>query len=750
MNADHPPKASLELALVAVSGSAAAGFARVFGDLWPVAVVVVCAVTTQLLAGAGRRYAVPFPLAVAVPLVVWIASMGALYSPSTLAYGLPTPATIDALWTAVVASARPFGELSAPVPPLPGFVVTAGLAVVVATTLSDWAIGRLGLVPEALVPHVSVFAFSTMVGADRHRTLLAAAFVASAVFLVAVTRTRLRARPIGGADAASALGRRLAFGALLVGTCSVALATTVVVAMPDLARHPKIDLRGVGPGEKMRVTVSPMVDIRHRLVEQSELEVFTVRAAAPAYWRLTALEIFDGRIWKSRGDFEPVKGDLDGAPRRGARSVMLDQTFEIAALAALWLPAAFEPVRFESGREIAVFDPESATLIVDETLPSSDGLTYRVRSAIPVADPSLLSRGRSDRESGPGAEFTALPADFPARIRRVAEDVVAGAESDYGKALALQNWLRNTFVYDTGTPPGHGNDAILDFLQRRRGYCEQFAGTFAAMARAVGLPARVAVGFTPGERDATDPNLWHVRGRHAHAWPEVYLPGAGWLPFEPTPGRGAPLAERWTGVRPMPIETAAPPAPQPAPTTVPVSPTPSTIPALPRDAVDAAPDAAAGRGGRSILLLLPLAVASAVAVAWVWWRRGMEFLDAVRARTPRQKVEVQWRRAVRAFYGRESAPAPSMTPVECARAICREEPTLTEAAEDLAASVNRARYSATPPSGDEIEQARLQADRIVSAARSRRRRSAHTRDGHDSRGSIDRRPDGVRGLRLLD
>ncbi len=82
----------------------------------------------------------------------------------------------------------------------------------------------------------------------------------------------------------------------------------------------------------------------------------------------------------------------------------------------------------------------------------------------------------------------------------------------------------------------------------RRGYCEQFAGTYAAFARSIGLPARVAVGFTPGE--LTD-GVYVVRGQHAHAWPEVWFEGIGWVPFEPTPGRGAPGAQSYTFVEPQ-------------------------------------------------------------------------------------------------------------------------------------------------------------------------------------------------------
>lgn len=77
---------------------------------------------------------------------------------------------------------------------------------------------------------------------------------------------------------------------------------------------------------------------------------------------------------------------------------------------------------------------------------------------------------------------------------------------------------------------------VSEFLAQRRGYCEQFAGTYAAFARAVGLPSRVVVGYTPGE--LRDDGRYYVQGKHAHAWPEIYFDGVGWVPFEPTPGRG--------------------------------------------------------------------------------------------------------------------------------------------------------------------------------------------------------------------
>ena len=198
------------------------------------------------------------------------------------------------------------------------------------------------------------------------------------------------------------------------------------------------------------------------------------------------------------------------------------------------------------------YQDETSTLIVDTDVPTSDGLTYTVQSVLPELHPRHAARRPTttvptdiaEQDAGaPGRAERRRPPRWPSEI-------TAGATTPYDKAMALQDYFRDTggFTYDLDVPAGHGDSAIDDFLASRRGYCEQFAGTFAAMARAVGLPARVAVGFTPGISDPTDPQRYDVKGEHAHAWPEVYLGQYGWVPFEPTPGRGDPNAEAYTGV----------------------------------------------------------------------------------------------------------------------------------------------------------------------------------------------------------
>jgi transglutaminase-like putative cysteine protease len=194
------------------------------------------------------------------------------------------------------------------------------------------------------------------------------------------------------------------------------------------------------------------------------------------------------------------------------------------------------------------WDEVSGTLIVDTDIPTADGLAYDVTSELPQHDAAQLAAASTQIPDDIRERYLALPPDFPESIRNKAREVVAGATSVYDASRRLQDFFRD-FEYDLDVGKGHSEQAMEHFvLELRRGYCEQFAGSYAAMARSIGIPARVAVGFTPGVTDPTDPNVYRVRGEHAHAWPEVYLGEYGWVAFEPTPGRGAPFAEQYTGV----------------------------------------------------------------------------------------------------------------------------------------------------------------------------------------------------------
>ncbi|MFC8600223.1 MULTISPECIES: transglutaminase family protein [unclassified Isoptericola] len=146
-------------------------------------------------------------------------------------------------------------------------------------------------------------------------------------------------------------------------------------------------------------------------------------------------------------------------------------------------------------------------------------------------------------------------------VAQTAGDVVGDADTAYDQAVALQRWLRDPsrFTYSTTIPRGGTGDPVWDFLQNRTGYCIQFATTMVVMARSLGIPARIAVGYLPGDR--TGDTTWQITGQDSHAWPEIYFPGTGWVRFEPTPAQQTGSAPTYTVPRvqgqPAPVPSAA-------------------------------------------------------------------------------------------------------------------------------------------------------------------------------------------------
>jgi hypothetical protein len=165
------------------------------------------------------------------------------------------------------------------------------------------------------------------------------------------------------------------------------------------------------------------------------------------------------------------------------------------------------------------------------------GFRYQVRSRVITPAKQLLDEMPS-LDSPEAKAFLSLPR-IPQRIVDLAHRLTDDKPNPYEKILAIQNYLRG-FRYDINAPAGHDVNHMEYFLfTSKAGYCEQFAGTMAVMLRAIGIPARVAVGFTPG--DATpEKNKYQVTTEDAHAWVEVLFPKFGWLGFEPTPTRRNP------------------------------------------------------------------------------------------------------------------------------------------------------------------------------------------------------------------
>ena len=709
-----PLRLLAEGALAAIALVTVLALRRVFiGTDWfpPLALQVLAA---HGLAAWLRRRGVALVPAILVTAAAGVLAIAWIYAGELTTFGLPTRVTFHHLGHLVSDALTAFSDVKAPTDALDGFLIASSVAVWLGAILADWAAFRVDAPLEATLPSATLFVLAAVLGADVDRVLLTGLWIAC-VFAFVLFR---RAERLG--EAATWVGERRAAGprtmVLLGAALAIAAVTVAALVGPRLpgAQSAAIvsltDIGKSGPGT--RVTVSPLVDIRSRLVDQADVEVFTVRSSVRDYWRLTSLDRFDGRIWSSNGSYGKADGSLDEGVEVDTEQLTFEQSFQIEALSQIWLPAAYEP-RAVSAPTPVRYDEVSGTLIVDTDVATSDDMTYRVTSALPEFAPEQLAAASPQIPSDIADTYLDLPDDFPDSVRALAQQVTAGASSAYEAARMLQDWFRSEFTYDLDVGAGHDERAMERFLlEVRRGYCEQFAGSFAAMARSLGIPARVAVGFTPGTADPTDPTLYRVRGENAHAWPEVFLGQYGWVKFEPTPGRGAPFAESYTGVPEQQVAQGqggtGVPTTAVTPPSVPIPGAPSTT--SPDNAgrnLDGLDQGAGSSGGagRPNPWPMRLAVAAAVAVgllalylvvvlAVTFLRRRRRHRAAVEARA---QVALAWEESLDALR-RAGAPARAAdTQRETATRLSARLPGLEEPLHTLAITVQDATFAPRAP-----------------------------------------------------
>lgn len=549
MKRDHSLVTAAEVALAAVTLSAVLGMSRLFdGSSW-LAPLVINALAAHVTVTVCRRRGLALSMT-ALVMVVGAACVATWTSYwSTTMLGIPTGETWSVMSDDLSAAWTLYQDVVAPAPVETGFVLASAVALWCVAYVADWAAFRLWVPFEATLPAGTLFLFTALLGVPRGRGWSVGIYAASMLGFLLLHRL---ARQDGTSHWVAERREQGHRSLLMVGGALAALAVVTGVvfgpALPGAGSPGVLDPRSLREGDDSRVTISPLIDIKSRIVSQRDIEVFRVRSPEPAYWRLTSLEEFTGRIWKSSGSYSEVDGTLPAAVSARIAASTFTQTFDIAALAAIWLPSAYEPRTLEVDGVDVLYDEESATLIVDKDVDTSDGLSYTVTSSSPRLTAEVLAGAGGEVPDDIRDTYLDLPDDFSPRVRELAAQLTADAGTPYEQARALQDHLQ-TFTYDLGVSAGHSENVLEQFLfDVQRGYCEQFAGAFAAMARAVGLPARVAVGFTTGvAEDPAQPDVYTVRGEHAHAWPEVFLTGAGWVSFEPTPGRGQPFAEDYTG-----------------------------------------------------------------------------------------------------------------------------------------------------------------------------------------------------------
>ena len=733
------------------------GFIRVFDSpsfLVPLGIVVV---TGHLLAAWTRR------LPTGAPTLIMLAA-GTLVTIdvthwSTVTAGLPTPFTFATISHSLDAAVETLRNGTAPVAPEAGLVFAAAIALWIVAWSTDRLTFTYGAPVEALVPTATVFVVVTSLGGPDHRWSCTALYGAALALHVLVVRQAAVVRPTGVRN--SAVWRPVLRGSAMA-------AVALFVGLGAAATVPSLDTAGVvGLHDSHSITVvSPLVDIRSRLVDQTDDVLFTVDAAHGEYWRLMALGDFDGETWSPPDSRVPEADHVLSSPDFRPDYEQFQAAFDLSGLGGQFAPAPFRPTGLYAlqdssdpeGDPRLLWDANSSTLIASSATADVTDLSYVVTAQVPDVQAAQVRAARGPVPEDIERTFTRLPAGFPAVLREQAERIVAAAPTPYAKALALQDYFspRNGFGYSTDlrtVPAGENTNAMIEFLRVRKGFCEQYAGTYAALARAVGLPTRIAVGFTWGrEETASDgTKSFVVTGRNAHAWPEVYFAGLGWLPFEPTPGRGNPAATSYTGVAarqddatptapddPLP-PTTAPGRIEPAPSTTaprPATSTPTAVAPTVPDREPPSPGAARSVAERIVVVALGALVVCSGALVRVL-RRCRRARLAV---TPASRVRLVWAEVLHAWKPLDLVRRPVDTDRDVGRRLqARIEslvgPDGTEpGARRLAELATAAAWNSSGVTDADAREATAVAARVSSVARDHRTRWSRFLGWFDPRG----------------
>lgn len=519
---------------------------------WVTEIVLLVAMST-IIGVAGRALRVPLG---ALPLI----QFGAVLAALGVRYGvlhLDPRDTVDAVRGLIEEASDTIRRYTAPAP------ATRGLSLVLA-----FAVPTLGIATEHLavnyrmpalagVPLLTTFLLST---SSTGHSLSPVYFVVLAVLWLmllaqedgfAIRRwSNMTARP----TTPTRLDDRLGIGghgsiARALGVLALVAALVVPAVIPHGRPVFLADGLGRGPGSGGTVSFSSTADIARDLQSRNQSPVMQFSTSDP---NPSPLKVLVG------GDYQDGQWTAPGEPastEAGSSSLRLSSRPELYQSTALTLQVQDSeltspqvaipdnPLYADLGSVSWSYDPSNAQIYSTERA-SQYSITY-------VPADVALQPISSTIPSDAFPEYRQVPQNAVAQLRSTLSAIrLTGVP--FNDAIAIQSYLRESggFSYSLTLAPtrrgsnGAALDPLSNFLVTKQGYCVQFATAMIMMARQIGIPARMAMGFLPGTPTGSD--TYQVVQADAHAWPELWFPGIGWTRFEPTPQTHAGLAPAYT------------------------------------------------------------------------------------------------------------------------------------------------------------------------------------------------------------
>lgn len=469
-----------------------------------------------------------------------------------------------------------------------------------------------------------------------------------------------------------------------LATLLVALVLTPVLTnlVPMGQKQPWLQAGKTAPIELS----DPKIALNENLRRPSEQEVlrYSTDSETPIYLRTVALR----RLSTSGAELTGMQ-----LSNTGLSSAYTFPGREVDTTVRMLMPSEYLPVPFAVDEFSAdgqwAHDNDTMSIVATGSARTEQtlGLEYEVSSTVPDPDREELESASAGTDPS-GNDTLSVPDGLDDGVVALTESVTAAASSDGEKALAIQSFLRSDeFTYSLDAPDTAGMDKISDFLLRdNSGYCIHFAAGMITMARLQGIPARMAIGFTPGTRDGEE---WIVTTHNMHSWPELYFEGLGWVPFEPTKSIAGPpeYTDPDTAPDPSPSPSVSPDQTDvpSAPPSDPVEPTdePTVSPTPPTDTSNASNFI----GwllllGVVVLLALPVTIRTLVRQ----WRLRT-------GQDPDVAAEAAWRE-VRALFADTGLEWNVSSPVLAADALGEHlDPEVATQLAAVAGTIERARYA---------------------------------------------------------
>jgi transglutaminase-like putative cysteine protease len=416
-------------------------------------------------------------------------------------------------------------EQRIPAQPDTGIVLLLVLGMIGCALFADAAISILKAPALLAFPLLTLLAIPVTVRPDIADALW---FVVAAILFLAILR--IERRPTSS-SVLLAVGSTVILGALLTPTF-----------LPAVEPDPGPLAGGVQTG------INPLINLGDDLRRGDPVVALTYQTSAEegVYLRLATLDRFNGRSWAPNTVESIEENTIDDFPTAeglGTSIERLEYTadVQVADIAGRWLPLPYPAVSVEGA--VGEWYWERSGLSARSTNSGVRGQRYEVTFL--DVEPNIAQVSAALPHTEADLPTLELPARMPEEIAATAQEIAGDLPTSYERAIALQNYFTDgAFTYSEDAPveggyDGSGVDIIARFLDEKSGYCVHFASAMAVMARTLGIPSRVAVGFQPGDQlSAQGITSYTVSSHDLHAWPELYFDGVGWLRFEPTPGRG--------------------------------------------------------------------------------------------------------------------------------------------------------------------------------------------------------------------